>query len=90
MSKEKKKVGQADTIFTQWDNIEDRAVLSVEAIKVPGGVLYVTAHHQWGQINTTFVKDDNIQKVEQKRPHIDYEKAFKFLTNTEDKDESTQ
>lgn len=55
---------------------------SVDALQVPGGVLYITAHHGFGAMNTVFVKDENI--IKQKPSEIDYEKAYKFLTDTED------
>ena len=58
-------------------------VMTVEAIKVPGGCLFITVHHQWRIMNTVFVKDENIMK--QAVPTIDYEKAYKFLNNMEDK-----
>ena len=57
-------------------------ILTVEAIKVPGGCLFITVHHEWRIMNTVFVKDENIMK--QEIPKVDYEKAYKFLTNTED------
>jgi len=80
MSKEEVKNGMTKLVYCSPN--ED---LTVEAIKVPGGVLYVTVMHSWKQLTTTFVKDENIQKVS--IPMIDYEKAYKFLTNTEDKNE---
>lgn len=59
----------------------DSGSFTIDAIKVYGGVLYVSTHHGFKQINTVFVKDENIVKHE---PKIDYEKAYKFLTDTED------
>ena len=70
---------KANTIYVNWDNIEDRAVMTVDAIKVPGGVLYITAHHQWGQINSTFVKSENIIKEPKEPKNGDPEKIWEFL-----------
>lgn len=80
---------KANTIYSKYGDPDEKIlILSVDAIKVPGGCLYITAHHQWGQINTVFVTDEDVMKQAtggMSIPKIDYEKAYKFLTNTEDK-----
>lgn len=70
---------QANTIFTlETDPTRDTAhlELTVEAIKVPGGVLYVTVHHHWRTMNTIFVKSENVIKEPKAG---DPEKIWDFL-----------
>lgn len=46
---------KAMTIYTSPDN-----QFSIDGIKVPGGILYVTSHHAWKVMNTVFVKDQPV------------------------------
>ncbi len=82
---------EANTIFhVKRDNLRDLddVLMSVEAVKVPGGVLYITVHYDWHTINTTFVKSENIIKEVKAG---DPEKIWEFLGPKEEKkDECSQ
>lgn len=73
MARKKKQEGK---IYESHDK-----TFTVEVVAVPGGLLYITAHHVWHQFQVAFVKHDNVP--EQVKSYIDYEKAFKFLTGDE-------
>lgn len=78
--------GKAAPVFCLKDD-EDNMILTVEGVAVPGGVLYVTIHHQWRTMNSTFVKHENV--ISGPKP-VDYVKAYKFLHPEEVADESAQ
>jgi hypothetical protein len=78
--------GNAAPIFCLKDD-QDEMILTVEGVAVPGGVLYVTIHHKWMCMNSTFVKHENV--VSGPKP-VDYVKAYEFLHPEEAKNESSQ
>lgn len=64
---------------TVYENSTSEGVLTVDCIQVPKGMLYITTHHGFRTMNTTFVSYNDEQWTKNERSYVDPEKVEAFL-----------